>query len=225
MAKQKKTKPGRPRGRPPVPPVTADTPLSDDEERYVQEYLIDRNCAQAYRRCYPEASYASCLRLGNTMRHRVNVDAEIKAGLAAQRVRSRVSADEVLKELARIAFSDVYELYDPHTNQLRQPRHIPYDTRKVIASLRVARTRTTRTTVRRTTTTVSDQIIEYKLWSKVDALAKLMKHLGLEGGLEPLDVLLAALPRRLADEVRAELSAERAALIAAPASTNGNGKH
>lgn len=224
MAKKRKPKkPPGPGRHPPQPPVTADTPLSDDEQRFTEEWLVDRNNAQAYRRCYPDASYQSCLRLGSLMRNRVNVDAEIKAGLAALRVRSAVSADQVLKELARIAFSDVYELYDPQTQQMRHPRHVPYDTRKVIASLRVARERRTRTTRGRTVTTVTDQIIEYKLWNKVDALAKLMKHLGLEGGLEPLEVLLAALPRRLAEEVRAELSAERRAL-AAP-STNGNGKH
>lgn len=218
----RKRKPSNPNGGPPV--VTADTPLSDDEQMFINEWIVDRNNTAAYLRCYPHASYQSSMRLGNLMRRRINVDAEIEAYLRAQKIRGTVRADEVMKELQRVAFSDILEIFDPTTNELRHPRHVPYDVRKVIKSMRVSRERRTVTTRGRTRTTVTNQIVEYQLWDKMAALTKLMRHLGLEGAMEPLEALLAALPRTLAEEVRRALADQMKPHT--NGSTSGtNGKH
>lgn len=209
----------KPPNAPPPPEVTAETPLSEDETVFVNEFLIDRVSAAAYRRAFPGCSYQSAFRLGSIMRRRVNVAAEIDAGITAQRIRNNVSADGVINELKRIAFSDIYQLYDPATNQLREPRHIPYDLRKAVASVKISRERRSVSTRGRTRTTVTQAIVEYRFWDKVAALGKLMRHLGLEVEIPPLDVLLAALPRQLAEQVRTELARERTA-VPHP-STNG----
>lgn len=214
--------------KPPAPPspppeVTAETPLSDDELRFVEEWIIDRNAAAAYRRAFPDCSHYNARRLGSLMRRRPNVDRECEAARSAQRIRSNVSADGVINELKRIAFSDIYQLYDPATNQLREARHIPYDLRKAVASVKISRERRSVSTRGRTRTTVTQSIVEYRFWDKVAALGKLMRHLGLEVEIPPLDVLLSALPRDLAEQVRVELT--RARTAPAIPSTNGNGRH
>ncbi len=213
--------------KPPTPPapvqVTADAPLNQDEERFVSEYLIDRISAAAYRRAFPGCSYQSAFRLGSLMRRRINVAAEIEAGIRSQRIRNNVTADSVIQELRCIAHSDLYQLYDPATNQLREPRNIPYELRKAIASVRVSRERRSVTTRGRTRTTVTQAIVEYRFWDKVAALGKLMRHLGLEQSITPLEGLLALLPPDLSAQVRGALIQQTARENAV--SANGNGKH
>jgi hypothetical protein len=117
-----------------------------------------------------------------------------------------VTADKVLKEIARVALSDVFDLYDPRTGQLRHPRHIPFETRKAIASMRVTRERRSVRTRGRTRTTIIESEIEYKFWPKMEALGKLCKHLGLDTEITPLEALLRALPLELASQVRNALT-------------------
>lgn len=209
MARKPKTPPA-----PAVPVDPADEPLTENEQRFVEEFLIDRNSARAYRRTFPEANYYTAHAAGHRMRRRPNVDREIRAALAAQRVRNQVRADMVLEEISIIAFSDIFGLYDPDTGDLRHPRHIPYDVRKAIASYKVLRTRTTTRTSRarggnRTRTTVNEAVIEYKFWNKLDALGKLCRHLGLDTEIPPLEALLRALPTELSAAVRAILMGDR----------------
>jgi phage terminase small subunit len=156
------------------------------------------------------------------MRRRPNVAAEITAALAAQRIRSHVRADKVITELARVAFSDVLHLFTDDGERLRHPRHIPYDVRKAIASVRVSRERRTVTTKGKIRTIVTDNVIEYKFWNKNDALGRLMGHLGLTTEITPLESLLQALPRELAEQVRGALARQLTATAAVPST---NGKH
>lgn len=200
----------------------ADVPLNDDEQRFVDEWIIDRKSTMAYRRSFPGVSYATARRAGREMRLRPNVDREISAALHAQRIRTQVTADAVQEEIANIAFFDIYDLYDPDTGTLRNPRAIPYMTRKAIASIRVSRQSSTRHVRRKRRTTVKECIVEYKFWNKMDALGKLCLQLGMQTEITPLDALLRALPTDLAIAVRNVLvTPER---VTAP-SSNGNGKH
>lgn len=207
----------------PVP--EADRALSDTERRFVEEWLIDRNNSAAYRRSFPEASHRAAFAAGYQIRHRPHVAAEIQAAVRAQNRRLRLTADNVLKEIQCIAHSDIYDLFDPQTNQLRHPRNIPYMTRKAVASVRVSRERRTVTTSGNTRTTSVDTIIEYKFWPKNDALAKLANNLGLNTAIPPLEVLLSMLPPDMAQPVREHMMAMLSPRAAAIPSTNGNGKH
>lgn len=181
-------------------------PLSDNERAFIEEYLIDRNSTQAYRRVFPNASYESARRHGSDIRLRPHVSRELDAALRAQRLRTRVSADSIISEMARVAFSDVLDLYDPNTQQLRSPRHIPYETRRAIMSVRVSRQRVTQRTNNTSQTTISDTIMEYKFHPKMDALGRLARHLGLDTEITPLEALLRMLPPDVSNMVRASLT-------------------
>lgn len=220
----KKLPPGVP-PPPPDDPNSPDRPLDENEQRFVEEYLIDRNASRAYRTVYPGSTHHTARRHGYQIRNRPNVAREIEAAIRAQSVRTRVTADLALKEIARVAFSDIYDLFDPETHQLRQPRHIPYETRKAISSIKVARVRTTTTTRSRgrtqTTTSISDSIVTYTLWPKMEALGRLCRHLGLDTEITPLEALLQALPRELSMAVRTALANPNSG-PAQPPSTNGH---
>lgn len=238
MAKSKKKpaaapkKPKKPK-RPPVPPDDAPPPaavghppgdLSDDEERFVVEYLVDRCAAHAYRRAFPGCSRTTARAAGHRMRNLPHVAQEISAELAALNRRIRVGAEDVLREIARVAYSDILELYNPVTGHLYAPRHIPFDTRRAIASVKVNRLRTSVTRNGRTKTTVTEQEVEYKLWPKMDALGKLCAHLGLNTEITPLESLLRALPGEMAAQIRTALATPRGASLPVP-STNGHAPH
>ena len=200
----------------PTPPSTpsdgVNRPLTSDEALFVDSYLIYRRYAAAYREVFPATSWQNSRRWGWEWGHRPHVEAEIRAAIRDQRTRKRATADGVIDELARIAFSDILDLYDPATQNLRHPRHIPFETRRAISSMRVQRQRVTETTQsggrgRPTTTTrIVDSIVEYKLWNKTEALAKIANHLGLNTELPPLESLLRLLPTELASQVRSALT-------------------
>lgn len=214
MAKRKPPPPGFvPEPPPPPPPAPvdpADVPLTDDETRFVEEYLVDRNATRAYLTTFPGANYDTARRNGRRMRRRANVAREIRAAILMQSIRTRVNADLALKETARIAFSDVNDLYDPATNNLRHPRHIPLDARRAISSIKVSRVRTTEFRRGRTQVRVQEQEIEYKFWDKMNALEKLYAHLSLKQGLPPIEVFLSTLPGDLARVVRDALAEQTA---------------
>lgn len=154
------------------------------------------------------------------MRHLPNVEAEIRSRQQELRIRRAVDSELVIREIQCLAFSDILDLFDHTTGQLRQPRHIPFDARKAVSSIKVSRQRRTVTRSGKTRTTVTEQVVEYKLWNKLDALGKLCRWLGLETEITPLEALLAALPRHMAQEIRDHLTKHNTAPKA-----SANGKH
>ncbi len=222
----------RPQGRPAhLPPDGPDgppnpdpdaAPLSADEQRFVDEWLVDRNQTLAVLRAFPDVrGHREARGRGSDYAGRPHVRAEMRAVRHAQRLRCRVNADEALEEMARLAFSDILGLFDPRTQLLRLPRHIPLQVRKAISSVKISRERRTvvNDATNSTRTTVTDSVIEYKLWDKNAALARLWEYLGLKTTIPPLEALLSLLPAPMRDEVRRHMGAGTAP------STNGNGKH
>jgi hypothetical protein len=187
-------------------------PLTPNEQRFVDEYLIDLNATRAYRTAYPAATYQSARVLAARLLAKVRIRDEIKAARAAQQNRTRVRADAVLRALAAAAFSDVGDLFDADGNPL-PARRVPLHARRALQAVRVRPERTTtRTTVARrggatvtTEVTVTTQLIEFRFADKVAALDKLCRYLGLDESIPPLDRLLEALPADLAAAVRARL--------------------
>jgi hypothetical protein len=137
---------------------------------------------------------------------------EIAAGRRAQQARTRVSADAVIEEARRLAFSDpLYAFAEDGVTPLPINK-IPPATRRVIASVKVKQERTERRTDRvgfvDVQVTESSRIIEYKFWPKPKGIDKLWAHLGLTQEITPLDSLLALLPAGLAAQVRAALAGD-----------------
>jgi phage terminase small subunit len=187
----------------PDPRPTA--PLTAAQQRFVDAYIATPNAVRAYRAAYPNTSYRSAAVQAHWLLKKPNIRAEIEAGRRAQQRRTRLSADRVLRELARVAFADVGELFDPD-GRLREPHRVPLETRRALASVKVTRERVTRRVTRdgetTTTETVHESVVEYRFASKMDALGRLCDCLGLSASLPPLQVVLSLLPPPLAVRVR-----------------------
>jgi phage terminase small subunit len=167
--------------------------LTPEHERFVDEYMIGLNATAAYQRAYPGSSYSSAQRAGWRLLRNVEVKAAVKAAQKELRKRNNCEADRVIQELMRLAFSDiedVMDLSDPANPRLRNRDEIPPESRGAIQE--ISRTQFG---------------VKVKLASKLDAIDKLMRMLGLYRDLPPLQVLLAALAPEEAAAVRAALAA------------------
>lgn len=93
---------------PTVPSPAAPKPLRGKRARFVEEYLVDLNGTQAAVRAgYGEknARFTAAELLAHP-----DVQAAVTAGRAAQSRRTEVDADRVIKELAKVAFSDIRDV-------------------------------------------------------------------------------------------------------------------
>ena len=76
--------------------------LTAKQERFIAEYLIDLNATQAAKR----AGYSDP-NIGRQLITKNNVAAAIAKGRAKQEQRAEIKADDVIRELAKIAFTDI----------------------------------------------------------------------------------------------------------------------
>lgn len=166
--------------------------------RFVEEYLRDGNGTRAYMAAYPRSGYAAARAGAARLRKVPAVAAELKAARAAQRRRTRLDADRLLRELAAVAFSDIGDLFDADGSPL-PPLLIDPVTRSAVASLTVTRT-----------VSASGEVTEtfrVRFWDKLRALELLARHLGLGRPLPPLEAVLASMPEPVRREVAAALAA------------------
>lgn len=181
-------------------------PLTEEQQRFVDEYVRDPNATLAYRRAYPGVGYATAGANGHKLLKNPQIQGEIAAARAAQQRRIRVDADRVVREIARVGFADVLDLFDAD-GCLLPLRDVPIGTRRAVASVKVRQERVKWTTAGETTVTRAERVVEVKLADKLTALEKLGKHLGLFRELPPLEAVLALLPDAVRESVRRELAA------------------
>ncbi len=84
------------------------TSLTRKQQRFVEEYLIDLNATQAAIRAGYSAKTAHAA--GSRLLTNVKVKPVIRAAMDERAKRLEISADNVLKELARIGFADIRDL-------------------------------------------------------------------------------------------------------------------
>lgn len=151
--------------------------LTPKRERFVQEYLIDLNATQAAIR----AGYSrrTAEQQGSRLLRYAQVAAAVRAGRQAQAARLQMTADEVLEELAVIARSDIGDVLD-FGSEDGAPRFRPVNTitpraRRAISAVKVKRYVEGGGEDARTV-----EIVEFKLWSKDAALARLASHHGID---------------------------------------------
>ena len=137
--------------------------LSTKRKRFVDEYLTDYNSTQAAIRAgYSETSAKN---QGPRLITYDGVSQAINERLADQRQRSEIRADNVLSEINNIALFDPRDLFDSNGNPL--PIEALDDrTASAIAGLEVE------------SRADGSKVAKYRLASKLDALEKLMRHLG-----------------------------------------------
>lgn len=205
-----------PRRIPKPPPEPAPPPpspaLTEEEAAFVRHYLSLRNNTRAYLRVHPDVSYASANTLGAQIAGRPHVRAEIDAASEAYAAHLGVHAEAVLREYARVAFADPVDLTGPDGRVLPLG-DVPIDLRRAVQSYRVNREKVVRrTTVRggetKIETTVSEQVVEIRLWNKNDALNKLANYLNIKVSDAPkIEALIALLPEALQQKLRPFLEA------------------
>ena len=113
--------------------------LTPMQHRFCTEYVIDLNATRAAMRAgYSEKAATS---VGSFLCKKPLIKAEIDRLLVARRVRTEVTADRVVLELARIGFADARTLHRPD-GSLKSPAEWDDDTAAQIAGIEVSRTST-----------------------------------------------------------------------------------
>jgi phage terminase small subunit len=138
--------------------------MTPRQRQFVQEYLIDFNASQAMQRA--GFSRENTTTAGARMLRNPKIKAAIDAAMAARAERTRITADRVLKEYARIAFADIRQFmrWDGKTAQMRPETEIGDDQAAAIAELYFGAGR---------------QASRLRLHDKKAALDALARHLGL----------------------------------------------
>lgn len=139
--------------------MTKPAKLTKKQRLFVREYLVDLNATQAAIRAGYSAKTAHSA--GPRMLTNVGVQAAIQEAMGKRAEKLELSADTVLRELARVALADVGQAYDEN-GQLKPFSEMPED-------------------VRRSISYVEDTEMGRKarFWDKTKALDLLGKHLKL----------------------------------------------
>lgn len=148
--------------------------LTDKQQRFVEEYLIDLNATQAAIRAGYSEDTAKEIGYENlTKPHIADAIAEAQS-LRSQR--TQITQDRVLQELARIGFSDLRKCLTP-TGHLLAPHDWDDDTAASISSIEVVTNmKSEKDDDGRTPIEHTHKI---KVWDKNSALEKIAKHLGM----------------------------------------------
>ena len=141
--------------------------LTPKQARFVEEYLIDLNGAAAVRRAgykhkRPDALAYDLLR-------KQEICEALKAEQLERSARTGITADRVIKEIARIAFADPRAVmsWGPNGVTLRESSELSDDEAATVAE------------VAETWTDSGGGSRKVKLHDKVAALEKLARHVGL----------------------------------------------
>ena len=143
--------------------------LSEKQKRFIEEYLVDLNAAQAAIR----AGYSpkTAKEIGCENLTKPNISSAIAEAMAERAKRTEIDQDRVVLEIARLAFSDVRKLFDG--TRLKRMDEIDDATAAAISSVKVS--------TRQVGEGEVEHIAEIKFWPKTTALEQAGKHIGLFG--------------------------------------------
>jgi phage terminase small subunit len=158
----------------PAPKDRDPTQLNPKQLRFVEEYLIDTNATQAAIRAGYSPNGASVT--GTRFLANAKIAAAVAAAQAERGKRVRMTADDVLAELAALGNSDALNHY-----VMTQDGHLalapgaPPEASRAVASVK----RKVRTFTDKDGNSTTTFEVEFRLWDKNSALEKAGKHLGL----------------------------------------------
>ena len=141
--------------------------LTPKQQRFVAEYLLDLCATKAAIRAGYSAKTAEDI--GRQLLRKTPVAAAIQSAMHERSRRTDIDADRTVEELAKIAFSDIRQVFDG--NRLRSPDEWSPATAAAIQSVKVRTVNAGEGAV--------EYVTEIRLWDKVTALDKLARHLGL----------------------------------------------
>jgi phage terminase small subunit len=143
--------------------------LTDKQAQFVREYLIDLNASQAAVRAGYKGDPNT---VGPRLLANVGIRSHVEAAMAKRGERTEVTADRVIREIARLAFFDPRKLLTSEGEPI-PIQELDDDTAAAIAGLETATERV------RGEDGGSTHIRKYKIADKNSALEKLAKHLGI----------------------------------------------
>lgn len=151
--------------------------LSAKQSRFIEEYLIDLNATQAAIRAgYSEKTAGS---QAHDLLKKPEIAQEVQDAKRRRSEATGITQERVLKELARIGFSDVRKTLSSGGG-LIDPQDWDDDTAAAISSLEVV-------TVHRGDededgNKIPERVHKIRSWDKLSALEKLARHLGMLDG-------------------------------------------
>lgn len=139
--------------------------LTPQQEIFAQKVVAGETQADAYREAYKarRMSEKTIHEEASRIASHHKVAARVRALQGAAAERAVLKGADVLREIKRIALSNIASLWDAENSRFKLPHELDADTSAAVASFEIDQ----------------NKVIKYRLWSKLDALEKAMKHLGL----------------------------------------------
>ncbi|RUR38541.1 terminase small subunit [Vreelandella populi] len=148
--------------------------LTPKQSRFVDEYLIDLNVTQAATRAGYSAKTAG--RTGHDLLKKPEIARLISERMKDREKRTEITQDRVLKELARLGFADLRDVFT-ETGHIKRPDEWSDAMGAAVSSIEV---------IVRPSGEVDDEgrpevehVHKIRLWDKNSALEKIAKHLGM----------------------------------------------
>lgn len=137
--------------------------LTDKQRLFVSAYLIDLNATKAA----IAAGYAenSAVVTGSRLLTNANVAEAIQKGMDKRAAKFEITADTVLQELAKLAFANIQDIYNPN-GSLKEIHELPRDVAAALQSTKV-------------NLTGECAVQEVKMYDKGANLERLGRHLKL----------------------------------------------
>ncbi len=109
--------------------------LTPKQQRFVEEYLLDLNATQAAIRAGYSKRYAD--RQAHQLLEKTRVSTAIQSAVKARSVRTQITQDRVLEELARIAFGDTTEIIKIENGKvvMKDTDQLTEDQRRIISEI------------------------------------------------------------------------------------------
>jgi phage terminase small subunit len=133
---------------------------------FIREYLVDLNAAEAARRAGYSPEGAN--RIAHVLRGKPKIAARIETAQERRSEKKRITADRVLEELGRMAFSNMsdYVEWGPDGITLRDNALLDEDQTAAVADVEPKG---------------NGKVARLKLYDKLAALNALARHLGMTG--------------------------------------------
>ena len=167
--------------------------LTDRQRAFIDEYLLDLNATKAAVRAGYAPSHAS--NAGFDLRKHPLVSAEIARRQAERAQHSHITEQQVLLEIARLAFNDPRQAFDAN-GALLPVQDWPDNLAAAVASVKVLESKSA-------DGSVVGEVKEIKFWDKGKQLELAARHLGLlKDRLEistPVGQMIKAARARLRD--------------------------
>ena len=91
--------------------------MTDKQKIFCDEYLIDFNATRAYKNAYPNCKKENSARkAGSRLLTNVDIQEYIEQKMKEREERTTITQDMVIKELSKVAFSDIRKLYTDKGN-------------------------------------------------------------------------------------------------------------